>query len=289
MSKNKFLMTSLAVCIAMTPFIVSAAYNDVTLTTDAVISVGGVSLDVSGSSDVVQSISIGPTSFSVSLPSGSTLTVVSPDRKVLAAVGGNLIAYQCSATQSLLTVGSTADGSGTETVTPGSSTCDTTTTTTTSSGGGNGPVASGGGGGGGPSYIPVVTTNTNTSTTNLQSQIASLLATVNSLRAQLGMASVGTTGVVGSGVFTKNLYVGNRSADVLHLQKILNSDPDTQIVATGAGSPGHETNYFGTATKVAIQKFQVKYGLAGPGVVGYGNFGPKTRAKANEIASLKGL
>ena len=49
----------------------SAAYNDVTLTTATVLSVGGIEVDISGSSAVIQSITVNPTNFSFTLPSGS--------------------------------------------------------------------------------------------------------------------------------------------------------------------------------------------------------------------------
>jgi hypothetical protein len=43
------------------------------------------------------------------------------------------------------------------------------------------------------------------------------------------------------------------------------------------------TGYFGSIRKKAVQKFQVKYGIASEGNAGYGRVGPKTRAKLNEI------
>ena len=80
-------------------------------------------------------------------------------------------------------------------------------------------------------------------------------------------------------VFAKTLRDGARNKDVLNLQKILNQDPDTQVAQTGAGSPGHETNYFGLATKAAVKKFQKKYGMRADGVVG-----PKTIKELMEVA-----
>jgi len=41
--------------------------------------------------------------------------------------------------------------------------------------------------------------------------------------------------------------------------------------------------YFGPATQAAVQKFQVKYGIAKNGDAGYGNVGPATRAKMNAM------
>jgi peptidoglycan hydrolase-like protein with peptidoglycan-binding domain len=40
---------------------------------------------------------------------------------------------------------------------------------------------------------------------------------------------------------------------------------------------------FGPNTLKAVQKFQVKYGIASPGMIGYGRCGPKTRLKLNEL------
>ncbi len=84
-------------------------------------------------------------------------------------------------------------------------------------------------------------------------------------------------------IFTKLLSKGVSGDDVISLQKILNKDSETRISETGVGSLGNETNYFGSLTERAIQKFQVKYGIAKEGDGGYGLVGPKTRAKLNEF------
>ena len=85
--------------------------------------------------------------------------------------------------------------------------------------------------------------------------------------------------------FLRRLIKGITGDDVRHLQIILNSDPDTWVANLGDGSPGHETNFFGGLTLKAVQKFQVKHGIANPGEDGYGQVGPKTRAKLNELQS----
>ncbi len=92
--------------------------------------------------------------------------------------------------------------------------------------------------------------------------------------------------VTGSTII-RTLRIGSVGEDVRTLQRLLNSDSATRISASGAGSPGGETNRLGSLTVRALQKFQVKYGIAKAGVVGYGQVGPKTRAKLN--AMLAGL
>ncbi len=90
----------------------------------------------------------------------------------------------------------------------------------------------------------------------------------------------------GGAVITRSLSSGATHAEVKALQQVLNGDSDTRIADSGAGSPGKETDFFGSATKRAVQKFQEKYGIAKPGDSGYGNVGPKTRAKINEISGV---
>ena len=88
--------------------------------------------------------------------------------------------------------------------------------------------------------------------------------------------SVGTT-------FARALKVGARGEDVKLLQVVLNTDDDTRVATSGDGSSGRETTMFGRLTLAAIQRFQVKHGIANPGDDGYGNVGPKTRAKLNAV------
>jgi hypothetical protein len=59
--------------------------------------------------------------------------------------------------------------------------------------------------------------------------------------------------------FVRDLFAGISGSDVFDLQKILNSDSETKIAESGSGAPGNETTYFGNLTKIAVQKFQIKY------------------------------
>lgn len=88
--------------------------------------------------------------------------------------------------------------------------------------------------------------------------------------------------------FVRELKQGDRGEDVRRLQTILNSDSQTQIAFSGAGSPGQETEFFGTLTKGAVIRFQQKYAteiLYPYGVyVGTGIVDEPTRTKLNSLS-----
>ena len=89
--------------------------------------------------------------------------------------------------------------------------------------------------------------------------------------------------------FTANLSLGSRGAQVVALQERLNQDPDTRVASAGPGSPGNETDYFGSLTKTAVARFQSKYAdevLAPAGLTqGNGFVGFYTRIKLSSLAS----
>ncbi len=72
--------------------------------------------------------------------------------------------------------------------------------------------------------------------------------------------------------FTRSLQAGSNGLDVKALQKYLNTH-GFPVTLTGLGSTGHETTYFGPATRVALIKFQ-KANKISPAI---GFFGPVTR------------
>lgn len=107
----------------------------------------------------------------------------------------------------------------------------------------------------------------------LQAQINSLLATIQALQAQLGATTTGGSGATAC-TFTRDLTIGVTGDDVKCLQQYLNSKGFT-VSATGAGSVGNESTYFGAKTAAAAGKWQAANGVT-PSV---GYFGAKSRAK----------
>ena len=104
------------------------------------------------------------------------------------------------------------------------------------------------------------------------------------------VSTVAVASPVPAFTFTKLLTVNDKSSDVKKLQQFLNSDPATMISSKGTGSPGNETEYFGSLTKEALGKFQLKYHIVeSKKDAGYGSLGPKTRAKIDELNKAKVL
>lgn len=90
--------------------------------------------------------------------------------------------------------------------------------------------------------------------------------------------------------FNNNLKVGDTGEDVRVLQKVLNSNPKTEVSSGGSGSKDKETFFFGALTKSAVIKFQELYasdtlqpfGLKS----GTGFVGASTRSKLNSLTAL---
>jgi hypothetical protein len=95
--------------------------------------------------------------------------------------------------------------------------------------------------------------------------------------------------------FQSNLKYGDtRYPDVNYLQYLLDQDERTRVAATGTGSAGNTSSYFGAKTMSAVSRFQSLYtnevltpaGLSQP----TGFFGAASRAKANNIlAGMKSV
>jgi len=88
--------------------------------------------------------------------------------------------------------------------------------------------------------------------------------------------SLATTTPAAHAPFTTLLVRGMTNPQVTMLQQFLALDPAIYPEGIVIGT-------FGPATQRAVQRFQVRYGIAHPGDQGYGNVGPLTRAKLNAL------
>ena len=131
----------IAMALAIAPVLAFAAYNDVTLTTSAVLNVNGIELDVSGSSSsVIESIVVNPTSFTVTMQANSTFQVTAPGRQQLSTNNtDNETGSVCNDSQSIL--GYAAPAAETVIITPASTLCSTPPVQYSAGGGGGGSSA----------------------------------------------------------------------------------------------------------------------------------------------------
>src|SRR3989344_9020373 len=109
---------------------------------------------------------------------------------------------------------------------------------------------------------------------DLQAQITSLLAQIAALQ-----GSSSSTGA-GCYTFTRDHSLGNSGGEVMWGQQFLNGH-GFQVSATGAGSPGNESSYFGAKTRAAVSAFQSANGITP--TAGY--WGAISRAKANALCA----
>ena len=79
----KKLLIGGSVALLLAPVFAFAAYNDVTLTTDTVVlSVNGITVNVTGASAEIESIVVSSTDFTVTLASGSSIDMTAPNLNV---------------------------------------------------------------------------------------------------------------------------------------------------------------------------------------------------------------
>lgn len=276
--KNYYKAIGLSLTLTLLGPLQALALSDVTLDSggNAVINVAGINLTLSPAA-IIDSVQVDSTNFTVTLSTNGSMTIVSTDRRTMSfsqPVGQTRLTtvLTCTTSSSSYAISNPTSGATNLqiTVTPDSGTCST-------SGGGSGSSGSGsttGGGGGGNPYAaaPVTTPAPVAKTPAVSTTPAAVVATPAPAAAK-------------SPVFEfKTLFkVGQSHPDIKKIQQVLNSDPDTKISASGAGSPGKETEFLGPLSIKAIQKLQVKYKIANPGGIGYGVIGPNTRAKLTEL------
>jgi len=113
--------------------------------------------------------------------------------------------------------------------------------------------------------------------------IAELMVQIQALQAQLVQLQAGSTTATTACTFTKSLYLGVSDPQVKCLQQYLNS-AGYPVSASGAGSVGNETNYYGSLTKAAVAKWQAAMNVSP--AAGY--FGPISQAKYSSVAGTTG-
>ncbi|MDO8521380.1 MAG: peptidoglycan-binding protein [bacterium] len=236
---KKYLLLS-AILLA-TPFFAFGAYDDVSLTTDAVISVGGENYTVYGSTALLQSITVDTSSFGVTMAAGSTLTVYSSTNRTFTASSDPAVTTTPSCVGAYSTLTLTATGVATITVTP-SGFC--------SYGGGG---SSDGGGSPAPAPAPAPTPIATTTTTTTATTTAVVATTT-------------TTVIIRGPLLTKTLQLGSTDPEVIALQQFF---IDLGILVVPSTIP---LGYFGPLTTDAVIKFQKMALLDPAGIVG-----PKTR------------
>ena len=242
-----------------------AIYNDVSLTSDAVITIGNLSLNVSGSSSVIESINVGSSSFDVSLQAGSSISVTSGDKSTFtytATSGGSSYSVNTSCNSSQSSFSLTGNDAVTVTITPTGTTCAVIS-------GGSGSSSGSGDGGGIPYVAPIVTPSV------VPNCPAGLICTPNKTLTTPTPTSIQAIANI-SKVFTRRLMQGSSNSDVRRLQTLLASDPSIY-------PEGTITGYFGKLTRKAVENFQVKYKIASPGAEGFGTVGPLTRASLQKV------
>ena len=255
------------------------AVQDVTLTTDLIINAGGINITLAGNIDS-DGLTVNADDFTLTLSNNSSVTLISTDKRTMTfsqPAGANQLttSFVCSSSDSRYTIlNPTAGATGLQiTVTP--------TLTTCAAGGGSGGGSGGGGGGGGSSSAAAPAATPAAPATPAQPAIAKATPATPVTPAKPALTSVPASPVALVAVsINRPLSLGQRSSDVRRLQEALSQDKNIY-------PEGLKTGYFGPATKRAVERFQEKYGIATKGVVGYGNFGPKTRAKFNEVYGAK--
>lgn len=278
----KKLLAVLSVTALLSPALALATATDVSLDTTAVLSVGGIEVDISGATAVVESITVNASTFSFTLQSGSSIEVTAPGRNTLTSdISSDRVTNTCTGTQSILKYVGTA--ARVVTVTPSATLCSSAHNSHSSS-----------------SAIPATPAVPATSATPASClsapQIQAILDVLASFNADADIlakvrtalygtcgitttTSSTTTGLITSTavrIFKANLTMGSLGSEVKALQEFLNSHG--YIVSTsGAGSIGNETSFFGSLTRAAVIKYQKAKSITP--AVGY--FGAITRGSIN--------
>lgn len=248
------------------------AVSDVTLSADsAIIQINSKNWTVSSVSSVLDSISVGGDSFTLTMSANQTLKLTNSDRLTLSMpeTGSISLSSSCGTSESTHTITNPANGAtATFTVTPGTTACAVGGGIVGSGGGGSG---GGGGGGVGGAYAPTIPPQTVAVVPKLAP------APIVTPTVPVAVAQPSPIAAAVSPVFNKDLALGAKNDDVKRVQQLLAQDKDVY-------PEGLATGYFGSLTRKAVTKFQLKYGVIKKATdSGSGRVGPKTRAKLNEV------
>lgn len=235
-SISAFVLFALGATVAtfflVAPQLARAAYNDVTLTTDTIISVGGVTINVSGSSASLETIAVGASSFTVTLQSGSSLTVTASGLKKMSASTEPAISTTATCNSSTSSLTFSASTGATVTVTPDSSTT-CAAATASSSGGGGGPIGLISSGGGGATSATPATP-----------------------------AASASPAIPASQAFSADFGLGAKGGSVTTLQNFLEAK-GFLTMPTGIAK-----GTFGALTRSAVRAYQKSKGISATGFVG---------------------
>ena len=281
--KKKILATAATLALTI-PAFAFAAFNDVSLTTGADVSVlvGGTTVTLNVTTGTVETLTVTSSDFTFGLTSGSTVTISSPNRYEIGVDNNGLVTSDaCNGSASNVTLTSTSASTESVKVTPTDNVCAAST----------GSNDGGGGGGGGstpaPAPAPTPAPTPTPATPGAQGHLTALVAQLQSLiKLYISLGGTATPEMLAfagpsapaPGTFARDLTSGSTGNDVKVLQVWLNAN-GFQVAASGPGSPGNETTMFGGLTRAAVAKFQAAKGISP--AAGY--FGPKTRAVVNAL------
>ncbi len=253
-----------------------AAGTDVTLTTDAIIQVGAHTLNVSGSSATLQSMTVNDNgTLGVTLASGSSINISSPDLYQLSVDTTSGVTVTCNSSASSLAI--TYSGVSTVTITPSATKCV------------DAPI------------IPVATSHSGSSASasTLRALGLSQLITPNTpgydgqvtptvpgcpkgmvcspINSQttppsLQGAPASQSNAPGTAIFTRNLTYKSTGSDVTTLQSILNREGFLKVSPTG---------YYGPLTVSAVRAYQKAHNIPTTGTVG-----PMTKAALEKLFNI---
>jgi hypothetical protein len=217
------------VLVIFSPSFAHAAGNDVTLTTSANILVNGITLNISGSSAVIESITVNSSDFTVTLASGSSISIFAPGLNQLDNdVTSDVVSSICTSGESSLALEYSGVGTVTNTITPRTTLCTS------------------------PSAISPDQTSHTSSSGSFFPAIRNAI-----MQAIFGPSKAAS--------FTSNLSTGSRGLAVSDLQTwLIAHGYDIPAISSGAAAKG----FFGLQTQRAVMYYQRGQGIPPTGFFG---------------------